>query len=75
MIARVVRVDEYGWWVLRPIDRKYAEVTLPTFALPKNTRYTDDVHLVGGGEYSMIRVAKIVRRLRTHYGRPKQYRR
>lgn len=67
MIAKVVRVDAEGWWVLRPRDRAYDEIKLPTFALPKDVRYPDDIHLERIGEG--WKVTKIVKRLRSKYGR------
>lgn len=81
MVARVIKVDENGWWVLRLIGPKInGEVTarnatarLPTFMLPKDTRYGDRIILRCDGhpDYSAWRVVQHIRCVRTHYGRPK----
>ena len=76
MIARVVSVTPGGWWRLRIVGMRGKYMELPTFCLPRNVRYTDDVHLqhIGHPDYALPKVTQIVVRLRRGYGRPKAQR-
>ena len=71
MIARVVAVTPAGWWRLKIVGVRGKYIELPSFALPKNVRYSDDVHLahIGHPDYALPKVTQIVVRVRSNYGR------
>ncbi len=70
MIARVTKVTEGGWWVLKMAKRNLPDVHLPTWMLPRDVRYTDRVHVERScGTVGFWKVTKVVRCVRSHPGR------
>ena len=62
MIARVIGVTPGGFWRLKIVGVRGKYLELPTFCLPKNVRYTDDVRLehIGHPDYALPKVTQIV---------------